>query len=407
MTLSPPEPDLTPDQMVTRASAMRPMLRARQAECEAIGRIPEATNDTFVAAGFYRIVQPRRFGGYEFDVPTFFRVMMEVARGCPESGWVLALTAGHTHLMASFSEEGQRDAYGQTGEFRGPAAFNPPGTAIPVEGGFLIQGTWDYASGCDIATHFLGLAIVKDAGAPAPRGNITMLFDRKQIRIVDNWRVMGMQGTGSRRVIVEETFVPTRRTMLLTTPQGEMVNVNDRPGRGTHDNPMYLGRTRPFLVGEASAVAVGAARGALDIYEEILRGKRTHFPPFQERFKEREYQRHFGMASALVYAAEAALIRAGEEYMAFCTDEARKAGAFDDVREARITLIEQQCVNMAWQAVELMFRTGGTSAANAGAPLGRYFRNLAVITTHLALQHEHSATNAAQLHLGLPPVSRL
>src|ERR1700728_3697916 len=90
-----PEPDLTPEELIRRARAMRPVLRERQEACEAAGTILPETNRDFLAAGFYRPAQPRRFGGYEFDVPTFLEVMMEIARGCPSSGWVLALTAGH------------------------------------------------------------------------------------------------------------------------------------------------------------------------------------------------------------------------------------------------------------------------------------------------------------------------
>jgi 3-hydroxy-9,10-secoandrosta-1,3,5(10)-triene-9,17-dione monooxygenase len=80
-----PEPDLTPQEMLRRASAMVPTLRERQAECERLGRIPQITNDEFVAAGFYRILQPRRFGGYEFGMPAFARVMMESRAGAPRA----------------------------------------------------------------------------------------------------------------------------------------------------------------------------------------------------------------------------------------------------------------------------------------------------------------------------------
>src|SRR5690349_3127556 len=93
--IEPPEPALTPAEMIARARALRPMLRRAQADCETQGQVSAEVNAALIRAGLYRVVQPRCFGGYEFDVPTFFRVMTEVARGCPETGWVLALTAGH------------------------------------------------------------------------------------------------------------------------------------------------------------------------------------------------------------------------------------------------------------------------------------------------------------------------
>jgi 3-hydroxy-9,10-secoandrosta-1,3,5(10)-triene-9,17-dione monooxygenase len=79
--IAPPEPSLTPHEMIARASKMIPTLRARQVECEESGNVPEDINNELIRAGFYRIVQPRRFGGYEFDIPTFYRVRMEISRG--------------------------------------------------------------------------------------------------------------------------------------------------------------------------------------------------------------------------------------------------------------------------------------------------------------------------------------
>ena len=88
-TNAPPEPALTPPEILKRAVAMRPMLRDLQNSVEAAGCVSENTNAKFIAAGFYRILQPRCFGGYEFDLPTFLRVMIAVSRGpgvqCPNS----------------------------------------------------------------------------------------------------------------------------------------------------------------------------------------------------------------------------------------------------------------------------------------------------------------------------------
>src|SRR5919204_3016133 len=121
-----PEPELTALEMVERARAMIPALRERQEECERLGRLPDETSRDFIEAGFYRILQPRRFGGYEFDLPTFTRVAIELARGCPSSGWAYTLTAGHAHMLAAlWPEEGQIDIYGEDGEVRMPRRLCP------------------------------------------------------------------------------------------------------------------------------------------------------------------------------------------------------------------------------------------------------------------------------------------
>ena len=397
-SMPPPEPTLSPADMLARAASLRPYLLAHQSECEALGRVSDEVCDVLVKAGFFRIVQPRRFGGYEFDVPTFYRVMMEVARGCPETGWVLALTAGHPLLLAAFPVEAQVEAYGPAGELRCPAAFNPPGTAVPVDGGYNITGTWASASGIDLSTHFIGMAIVKGPDQAEPGLPIQMILGRDEFEILDDWRVMGMQGTGSRSVRVTDRFVPEHRTVRVA---GAQRGAQAAPTRRTYANPMYHGRIGPFLIGEATAVAVGGARGALDHYELSLIGKRGLFPPHLERLEDPEFQRHYGQALALVSTAEAALLRAGEDFMDLARAEADGGEPFGDEQEHRLTLIEQQCVRMAWEAVELIFRTAGTSAsAKAGAPIGRALRSLAVINTHPALQLDRTAVAAARTRLG-------
>src|SRR5262249_11920575 len=154
---------LTPQEALRRAEAMRPTLREKQAQCEADGRLSDEVNEQFIQAGFYRLLQPQRFGGYEFDLPSFVKVMMAISRGCSDSAWVLALTSGHAAILALYPEECQIEVFGD-GEMRMPGVAKPGGPAIPVEGGYRIKGAWDYSSGCDLATHFFGGVMIPNTG---------------------------------------------------------------------------------------------------------------------------------------------------------------------------------------------------------------------------------------------------
>ncbi len=314
--IPPPEPDLTPREMLQRAEAMRPVLRERQPMCEEIGRLPEETNQEFVNAGFYRILQPRRFGGYEFDVPDFIKVMTEVSRGCPESGWVLALTAGHpAAFIAGYAEEVQREVYGSTGDCRAPGAARPSGVAVPVPGGYNIKGVWDYTSGCDIATHFLGGVMVIDPETKAPGSWGFILCDQKDVRIVRNWDVIGMQGTGSHRIAIDALTLPEERLLKMSDLQFQKFST--QPGRSLFRNPLYHGPWINLLVCEMISVAVGTARGALDLYEQDLREKKLPLPPFLSRFETPDFQHLFGHVQGLVDSAEAISLHLGERYMEF------------------------------------------------------------------------------------------
>jgi 3-hydroxy-9,10-secoandrosta-1,3,5(10)-triene-9,17-dione monooxygenase len=329
---------------------------------------------------------------------------MAVARGCSESAWVLALTSGHTVLAAQLSETAQREVFGATGDFRAPGVGMPGGVGVPADGGYRVKGAWDYASGCDLATHFFGSTMVRDPETNAPLGNAWILFDRDQFEIVDNWNVIGMQGTGSRRVVIDDAFVTADRALWFLDGQGHPVR--HQPGHALHPNPLYHGWLAPLLISEVAAVSVGAARGALDIYGEILNNKKTSFPPFHVRSQEAEFQQHFGEAQALIDTAEAALLKMTDDYMGLARAHAESATPLDEEMERRFILIEQHVIRLAWDAVELMFRTSGTSAAAKSSPLGRALRNLAVIRTHVTLQLDHTATNAGRLRFGFPPLSR-
>lgn len=135
-TLPVPEPDLTPKEIIARARSFRDRLRAEQDATEARTYYSPELHEEFLKAGFYRILQPRMFGGYEFSFSTFFRTIIEIARGCPGTGWCLCLGAGHVITLASlFSEEAQALAFGDDGNFIAPSRPVPTGTAIPTENG--------------------------------------------------------------------------------------------------------------------------------------------------------------------------------------------------------------------------------------------------------------------------------
>jgi 3-hydroxy-9,10-secoandrosta-1,3,5(10)-triene-9,17-dione monooxygenase len=384
-----PESELTADDMVRRADALRPLLRERQEATEAAGNISAETNAELIKAGFYRVLQPRVFGGYEFDLPTYVRVMTAVSRGCADTGWVLALTSGHVYQLASFPIEGQRQVYGSSGELRAPEVTAPPGSAVAVPGGFKLNGAWDYGSGSAHATHILVSARVADSGEM-----IYAIIDRDQYEIENNWHVFGMQGTGSDRILVKDQFVASCRVRALIRPQ---------PDRQYCRNPLYFGPFRTYVIMESAAVIVGAAQGALDCYEDAFRGRKLVFPTNCYRYELAEFQLNFGRCHALIETARASLLRIAEQYMEVA--RAIYAGEFIEPHAERsMCLVEQQAIHLAWEAVDIMFRTAGSSCAKKNSMLGRYWRNISVMRGHLAHQSDSSAINFGRAYFGLETV---
>src|SRR5262245_729845 len=138
--LPQPEPGLTPGQLIARARAMRETLRAEQDESDARGTYSPAMHEAFLKAGFYRITQPRLFGGYELDLATYYRVMLEISSGHPGVGWCLALASSHAFEVAShWPEEAQYELFGNDGHFIASHRAPPMGTLSPVDGGYLVR----------------------------------------------------------------------------------------------------------------------------------------------------------------------------------------------------------------------------------------------------------------------------
>ena len=180
-----PEPELTAEEMVQRARDMVPTLRERQAHCEEIGRLPDETSRELIEAGFYRILQPRRFGGYEFDMPTYFRVVMELARGCPSTGWCFCLAGAHVLQVSSmYSEQAQREFFGPDGHFACASFGAPVGVAAPKDGGYVINGTFPYASGIPYSTHFMGQTLLNPEDPTDP--GLMFVIPREQFERLVN-----------------------------------------------------------------------------------------------------------------------------------------------------------------------------------------------------------------------------
>ncbi len=395
-----PEPNLTPKEMVARATALQPLLRAEQEATERRGFHSEAIHQEFRKAGFYRCLQPRRFGGYEFDLNTYYRVGIEIARGDPSTSWCLIVGAGHALMLGSyFGEQAQAGGFGPDGDFSAPSVASPSGTATPVEGGWLVKGKWGYASGAPYATHFMPSVLILERLDQPPRAGIA-LIPRSQWKMLDDWgAILGMRGSGSNSIVVEEACVPKHHVIPL-----DMLNVDitrGTPGYHLHKNPMYAGRCLSFFHAELVAVLVGLGYAAIDEYERIIRTKTTLYPPMIPRYLHHDYQRYLGLALGMMNAAKRLVVHAGDVYMEYCRRGLEGGQPFTLEEDLELVASLEHGGRLAWEAVEMLFRTATSSAAKDGERLQRYYRDASIYRGHLSAQYEMVAQRLALVHLGL------
>jgi 3-hydroxy-9,10-secoandrosta-1,3,5(10)-triene-9,17-dione monooxygenase len=403
--LEPPEPDLTPEQIVTRARALIPEIRDQQAEAERIGTHTEALDRKFEQAGFYRILQPRRFGGYEFDLPTFWKVTLAIATGDPGTGWGVTLGAHHALVLAAyFPEDGQREVFGHTGNYHGPHRAPPTGIAERVDGGYVITGNWDYCSGAPHSTHVMVNAIRDGADGQDARGGpqaLVAVIPRAEVTIVDDWgngATLGMNSSGSNTVRVDHVFVPERRTTAWDWTRW----TKPAPGAALHGNPLYCGRIYALYHGGLVVPVIGAARAALEEYEQIILTKNTYMPPQAPRYTHPDHQRPYGYAVALTDSAEALLLHVAELFMEYSKRWVDGGEPFSREDDARLFAMLQQSGQLAARAIDVIFAAASSSAAKQGQRIQRYYRDVAMYHGHIAAQYLNIGTEVARIHFGLP-----
>tara|TARA_R110001599_G_scaffold353870_1_gene601328 strand:- start:115426 stop:116652 length:1227 start_codon:yes stop_codon:yes gene_type:complete len=258
-------------ELIAAADALGPVLRARAVACKANKRVPDETVADFHTAGFFKILQPEQWGGYAMDPQVFYAVGLEVARHCPSSAWILGVIAVHNWQLALFDDRAAQDVWSEDPAVLISSSYAPIGKVKVVEGGFRLRGRWSFSSGsqhCKWA--FLG-AVVPTLEAPFDMANYrTFLVPVGDYTIVDNWDVVGLQGTGSHDIVVEDAFVPEHRTHKSL--DGFQC---DNPGNAVNTAPLYRMPFMQVFVRAVCTATLGACEGALAAFVEVAKTRQA------------------------------------------------------------------------------------------------------------------------------------
>jgi len=246
--------------------------------------------------------------------------------------------------------------------------------------------------------------LVKDGKTPPTL--LQLVLPKRDLTILDDWgddATMGMRASGSNTVTAKDAFVPAHHGAVLVALCARPEAMEEgTPGTRLHGNPMYLGRLMGPYHASLVTPIIGAARAALDEYEEIIRKQKVFLDPTTLRIDSAEFQRHFGEALAWTDAAEAILIQGCERYMEYCRRWGRDRTPITVEENLRLWLMLQQAGRLASEAVELLFRTAGTTASRKGSRLLRYLNDAGMYRTHMSAQFGTFAGYLARAHLGRP-----
>lgn len=256
--------NISRDLLVERAKAMIPFLAELAPRAEADRKVPEETIAKMHEAGFFRVLQPKRWGGFEMDPQVFFDVQMTLAEGCMSTAWIYGVIAVHNWQIALFDLKAQEDVWKDDTRVLIASSYMPVGKVTPVEGGFKFSGRWAFSSGCDHCDWvFLGGVVPPTEDNPAPDYR-TFLVPKADFQIKDTWHTFGLKGTGSNDIVVDDVFVPDYRTH--SSMDGFR---GTNPGIDSKTVPLYkipFGQLFPRAV---SGSTIGATQGAINAYLSV------------------------------------------------------------------------------------------------------------------------------------------
>lgn len=387
--------------LTEKVAGLLPRFRANARSTEEARRVPAEHIKALREIGYFDAVKPRVFGGQAGPFADLVAANMEVSAACASTGWVAGLLSAHQWLLAMFPPQAQADVWGETSDALLCGSYAPVRMAQAAPGGYRLTGEWAFASGCENADWALCAAILP-AEAEAKPVPAFLLVPATAYAIKDTWHVVGLAGTGSKTLVLEDVFIPGHR--VLTFPQATS---GLTPG-GQHHAPEGL-FNMPLLTGIPSCLAsaaVGAAKGALGAYVEqvgtrVTRGavaggnnRMAEFPTIQLRVAE---------AAASVDAAAEILLRDVRRAQALA--QARLEGVAEFSVEDRLVSRRGQsfAVSLALRAVQALNDSTGGVGLDLANPVQRAWRDANAVGRHISMNWDAVGTMIGQSMLGLEP----
>ncbi|MBB5214589.1 hypothetical protein [Parapusillimonas granuli] len=388
-----------PESLIQAAHELIPFLRKKGPQHDADKRVSDEVTELLRGKGFFRICQSRENGGYGLRPSVLWRVTREIARGDSATAWILSLAGLHPWMAGMFPPRAQDDVFANGRDAIVVALTGNVGRGVDASfdgADFTLTGKWTYASGIDVADWACVLVELEMDGAREQR---LLLVPKASFRIDDSsWNVMGMRGTGSKDVYLDNEKVPLYRSVRWKDLQ-----TIQYPGRERNKDPMYrIPHTSLFAMSVAAAVCA-VAYGMLDLYREALR-RRTPAGLNTVQTEDRFSLAELGKAASQLDMAFNQLMHDVDELY----DRGAAGHDFVAADRAKYRANAATIADATMAAVNVMVRNIGGSLLPNG-PIERCFRDLHSMASHFLLQTNPAAElfGRALLGLELPPTARI
>jgi alkylation response protein AidB-like acyl-CoA dehydrogenase len=355
---------------------MLEQVRQRRDEFDALSHVPRDMIEGFKRVGIYRAATPKCFGGDALAPAQFLRMIERISEADGSAGWVASFGSAGVYL-AALPPETLAEIYADSADLVFAGGLFPLQPANAVEGGWQVNGTWKFASGCKGAD-LLGVGIGAAGGKPR-----TAVLRPDQVEIIENWEVVGLKGTGSHDLRVTEQRVDERWTFI-------------RGGAATLDEPLFRYPSIAYAAQVLAVVNLGLARAALDEVSRMAAGSGITGAP---KMADRAYVRiEIARAEARLAAARGFFYNATEQVW-------NSILAGNPVTAEQTSLLRLSAIHVSQAGaavVQNAYSLAGTTAIYLRHPLQRYLRDSMVVTQHAFLS-EGLYDGAGSVFLGVPP----
>jgi 3-hydroxy-9,10-secoandrosta-1,3,5(10)-triene-9,17-dione monooxygenase len=379
--------------MIAKARALVPHLRDRASKTEDLRRLPTETERDLHEAGLFRILQPKRVGGSEFDYVALVDCADAIGQADASAAWNFANLSSHHWMLAMFDKRAQDLVWNKDVNALIASSFIfPAGRARKVDGGYVLRGSWPFSSGVDSSEwNMLASVVSSDDEADGIEYRV-FLLNKSDYTIKDTWNATGLRGTGSNDVEVNDAFVAEPMTIGVHELAG-----GPTPGSAVNPNPLYALPVFSLFPYVLSGVALGNAQACLDDYVELA----SHRASTYNRAKLGDLQStqiKIAEASAKIDAARLIMRSTCIAAMA----EARRGHVPDTAAKTRMRRDGAFSVNLCTEAVSLLFAASGARGLATSGALQRQFRDAHAINSHIAFNFDAAGTNYGRVALGLP-----
>jgi 3-hydroxy-9,10-secoandrosta-1,3,5(10)-triene-9,17-dione monooxygenase len=379
--------------MVGRARALIPHLRERASKTEDLRQLPAETERDLHEAGLFRILQPKRVGGSEFDYVALVDCADAIGQADASAAWNFANLASHHWMLGMFDKRAQDLVWNKDVNTLIASSFIfPAGRARKVDGGYVLRGNWPFSSGVDSSEwNMLASVVSSDDEADGIEYRV-FLLNKSDYKIKDTWNAAGLRGTGSNDVEVNDAFVPEMMTIAVHELDG-----GPTPGSAVNPNALYTLPVFSLFPYVLSGVALGNAQACLDDYIELARHRASTY----NRAKLADLQStqiKIAEASSKIDAARLIMRSTCIAAMA----DARRGHIPDIPAKTRMRRDGAFSVNLCTEAVSLLFTASGARGLATSGALQRQFRDAHAINSHLAFNFDAAGTNYGRVALGLP-----